>query len=327
MPPSFRAVTAAVVSVAGFMAALMLPIPPPAAASGGQVAMFQDDLRLLADPQRTLETLRELGVGVVRVSVRWNMIAPAPRSRRAPAKFNASNPAAYPAAGWAPYDALVRDAQAYGIGVDLSLGGPSPLWADGPGTPAGEQWSWKPSAAQFGKFVQATGTRYSGRYHSLPRVQEWEIWNEPNFGEDLAPQAINGSTVSLAPTMYRGLVDAAWAALGSTGHGSDTVILGNLDARGQSGRPSRFAPQGLPGNYGATKPMQFVRTLYCVDSAYRQLRGAAAAAVGCPTSAAGSRGFRAAHPGLFGATAFADHPYPVNLPPTRATSGDPDYVE
>jgi hypothetical protein len=64
-----------------------------------------------------------------------------------------------------------------------------------------------------------------------------------------------------------------------------------------------------------------------VDSAYRQLRGKAAAQVGCPTTAAGSRRFRAAHPALFQAAGFADHPYPVNLPPTRASSSDPGFVE
>jgi hypothetical protein len=127
--------------------------------------------------------------------------------------------------------------------------------------------------------------------------------------------------------MYRGLLDAAWSALRATGHASDTIILGNLDARGSNGRPRRGAPEGLPGNFGATKPMQFIRTLYCVDRNYKRLRGRLAAQVGCPTDAAGSRHFRASHPALFQATGFADHPYPVNLPPTVASSTDPDFVE
>jgi hypothetical protein len=71
----------------------------------------------------------------------------------------------------------------------------------------------------------------------------------------------------------------------------------------------------------------FVRAMYCVDRSYRPLRGSAAAAIGCPTTAAGSRTFRRAHPGLFDATAFADHPYPVNRPPAMLSSRDPDYVE
>jgi hypothetical protein len=127
--------------------------------------------------------------------------------------------------------------------------------------------------------------------------------------------------------MYRGIVDAAWSGLQATGHGHDVIVLGNLDARGASGRPSRGAPQGLPGYFGATKPFPFIRTLYCVNAAFRQLRGSAAAAVGCPTTAAGSRRFRAAHPGLFRAGGFGDHPYPLDTPPTRASSSDPDFAE
>ena len=95
----------------------------------------------------------------------------------------------------------------------------------------------------------------------------------------------------------------------------------------RTGKPVPGTPQGLPGNFGATKPLQFVRTLYCVSSTYTELRGAAAAVVGCPTTAAGSRQFKAAHPALFRASGFADHPYPLNLPPTEASSKDPDYVE
>jgi hypothetical protein len=171
------------------------------------------------------------------------------------------------------------------------------------------------------------GARYGGHYRGLPAVRYWELWNEPNFGQDLAPQATNGSTIPTAAAMYRSLVDAGWSALHATGHARDTTILGSLDARGQSGGPSRATPEGLPGNFGSTKPMDFVRTMYCVNGAYRQLRGKAAAQVGCPTTAAGSRRFRAAHPALFQAPGFADHPYPVNLPPTRASSSDRGFVE
>jgi hypothetical protein len=314
----------------------LLHAPPKAAASTGQIEMFQDDPHLLADPGRTLQAIRDLGAGVVRVTVDWASIAPA----RRPAGFSATDPASYPAANWCVYDEIVADAQQDGLVIDFSVSGPAPLWAAGGGQPApGGYGEWRPSAADFGQFLQAVGTRYSGTYvpaqgtclpgspAALPRVSFWEIWNEPNFGEDLAPQAIKGSTVSTSPAMYRGLLDAGWSALHATGHGRDTILIGNLDARGQSGPATRSQPQGLPGNFAATKPMQFVRTLYCVDSGYRELRGAAASTVGCPTNAAGSRRFRAAHPALFEASGFATHPYPVNLPPTEASSTDPDYTE
>ncbi|MBV9005103.1 MAG: hypothetical protein JO181_10640, partial [Solirubrobacterales bacterium] len=229
---------------------------------------------------------------------------------------------------------IVSDAQALGMQVDFSLTGLPPMWASGRGAPRhGRYPEWKPSAADYGAFVRAIATRYSGQYtppgsaSPLPRVRFWELWNEPNFGQNLAPQAIRGSTVSVAPWLYRNLVDAGWSALQATGHAGDTILLGSLDARGQNGSPSRVRPEGLPGNFGATKPLQFIRTLYCVDSSYREFRGAAAAAVGCPSTAAGSRQFRSAHPALFTAGGYAVHPYPVNLPPTQASSTDPDFVE
>jgi hypothetical protein len=58
----------------------------------------------------------------------------------------------------------------------------------------------------------------------LPAVRFWELWNEPNFGQDLAPQATRGSSVSTAPHMYRALVDAGWSALERAGHGHDTFL-------------------------------------------------------------------------------------------------------
>lgn len=312
----------------------LLLAPSLARASTVQIQMIQDDPHVLSDPARTLQQIRDLGAGVVRVSLQWNLVAPATR----PPAFNATDPASY--TGWGVYDEIVDDARKDGIVVDFSVTGPAPLWAAGGGQPSPDDYGqWKPSAAAFKQFVQAVGTRYSGAYdptlgqsvvgdpNDLPRVSFWEIWNEPNFGFDLAPQAIRRSTIPTAAPMYRGLLDAAWSAFQDTGHGHDQILIGNLDARGQSARASRSLPQGLPGNFAATKPMQFIRTLYCVSSSYKELRGRAAGAVGCPTNAGASRGFRRAHPGLFRATGFATHPYPVNLPPTQASSTDPDYTE
>jgi hypothetical protein len=331
--PRARPATLAVLGVA---AICLLHAPVQARASTGQFEIFQDDPHMLANPAQTLQQIRDLGADVVRVSLQWNLVAPATR----PPGFNPTDPGAYPAAGWSAYDQIVTDARQDGITVDFLLTGPAPLWAAGGGQPSpGGLGQWNPSAAAFKQFVRAVGMRYSGTYdptldqsvpgdpNDLPRVSFWEIWNEPNFGADLAPQAVKGSTVPTAAPMYRGLLDAGWSGLQSTGHGSDTIVIGNLDARGESARGSRSSPQGLPGNFAATKPLQFIRTLYCVSSSYKELRGGAAASVGCPTNAAGSRGFRAANPALFKATGFATHPYPVNLPPTVASSTDPDYTE
>lgn len=324
-------------AVLGVVAVCLLHAPNQARASTAQLEIFQDDPHMLSDPAQTLQQIRDLGGGVVRVSLQWNLVAPSPR----PPGFNPTDPASYPAAVWCTYDEIVTDARQDGIAVDFSLTGPAPPWAVGSGQPApGGLGQWKPSASAFKQFVQAVGTRYSGAYvpptggtclpnttTALPRISFWELWNEPNFGGDLAPQATKGSTVPTAAPMYRSLLDDGWSALQSTGHGRDKILIGNLDARGQSGKGSRSDPQGLPGDFAATKPMQFIRTLYCVGSNYKELRGGAAGLVGCPTSAAASRQFKAQNPGLFKASGFATHPYPVNLPPTEASSTDPDYTE
>ena len=286
--------------------------------------MFQDSIRLYSDPVGTLSRLRQLGATRVRLYVTWEDIAPQPRSSRRPRGFRAADPKSYPARNWAIWDDVIRDAQADGIAIDLDVGGGAPLWATGKRKPPVQ---WEPSPGEFGAFVHAVGIRYSGTYdpntHSsrpgdpndLPAVRFWSIWNEPNLGFMLAPQGVPGKlTIENSPRMYRGLVDAAWTALQRTGHGKDSILIGELGPRG--------ADQW--GVFSSMKPLVFVRALYCVDSRYRELRGTAAALRGCPTTAAASRRFRQAHPGLFQATGFSDHLWNRWYAPNRDPQPDPD---
>ncbi|MGI8904845.1 MAG: hypothetical protein ACR2IP_14600 [Solirubrobacteraceae bacterium] len=313
-------------------ATALLAVPAaPAAASSDQQSIIQDDSHLQADPAGTLAQMRLLGADRVRVTVRWDMLAPRAGSHRRPGGFRAASPGAYPQANWASYDAIVNDARHDGLKLDFTLTGPAPLWATGPGAPGAHFGQWKPSAREYDSFVRAVATRYSGSYtppgasSPLPRVDFWAIWNEPNYGVDLAPQATHGDTIEVGAASYRGLVDAAWTALHGTGHGRDTILIGET------------APRGLDhpiGDFSGTKPLRFLRALYCVDSRQHQLRGYAAGARGCPTTAAGSRRFRAAHPGLFGASGFADHPYEQGVAPNTPTTSnprrfksDPDYAD
>lgn len=300
----------------------------PAANGSALISIFEAD-QLLSAPGPTLDLLSRLGVQDVRLLVRWRQVAPAANSAVPPAHFDASSPAAYPATNWAPYDAVVRDALARHMGVLFNLTGGAPNWATGSGfIPGGAAGVWRPSAPDFGAFVRAVGTRYSGHYvppgstTPLPRVSFWSLWNEPNLGEaDLAPQAIDNSTVDASPTMYRQLLDAGWAALHESGHGGDTILIGELAPYGQS------VGTNVPGTFGYMVPLRFLRALYCVDSSLRPLRGAAAAARGCPTTASGSRSFASQHPALFQAGGFAMHPYPSGgVPPNVVLADDPGFV-
>jgi hypothetical protein len=321
--------------LAALVIAAALASPVTAQASHNQVAIIQDRSPLETDPSAMLSQFRALGAITVRVIVNWYRLSPHPASTKMPPRFDPTDPNAYAAAAWAPYDETVRAAQADGMNVDLTLSGGAPRWAEASGIPAqgfNPNYAWKPNAKLYGEFVQAVGERYSGSFTPtgasapLPGVNFWALWNEPNFGQDLAPQAINGSTLSGAPTMNRGLVDAGWSGLQQSGHGADTILIGEFAARGLAGPVTGKHPQGLPGYYSQTKPMQFMRTLYCLDARYRRLTGGAARAHGCPTTAAGSRAFRKQHPGLFSASGVADHPYPAGDPPLLRRGTDPDFA-
>jgi hypothetical protein len=291
--------------------------------------IFEAQSELSVSPGPTLDILKRLGVDRVKVFMPWSYLAPDPLSHTRP-HFDATSPAAYPAAGWASFDAIIRAAAERHIGLDVALEAPTPLWATGPGIPPGTApgflGAWDPSPKEFGMFVRAVATRYNGHYtppgqsSPLPRLDFWSIWNEPNYGQQLAPQAIDSSTVEVSPALYRRLLDAAWGALQATGHGRDTVLIGEIAPRGQT-------VGDQPGNFSGMVPLRFIRALYCVDASFHPLSGTAATARSCPSTPAGSAAFVHEHPGLFEAAGFAFHPYPQGFAPNVRTPDEPDYAD
>lgn len=311
--PSLRKILGLAVS-----AVALLVGAAPAAASRTQLAIFEVPNIISQHPATTLQVLRSLGVEVLRLPVVWASIAPNPSSSRRP-HFDAANPKAYPAANWAPYDRVVRDAIADGIAVDLMPTGGAPLWATAAGAPpcgpfAGTtvcfQNDYFPSASDYGQFVRAVATRYGD-------VHFWELWNEANWGPSLTPQYYGASSVPVSAGIYRGLLDAGFSALQQTGHGHDTIISSSLSQDGSA----------EVGETGTSAPLTFLRTLYCVDSSFTWLTGSAASEAGCPTSRASYRRFRKTHPGLFEVTGDGIHPYPYWHPPTEADFPDPNGAE
>ncbi|HWF72433.1 MAG TPA: hypothetical protein VG186_03760 [Solirubrobacteraceae bacterium] len=343
--------------------------PAKAVASSTQQSLFQDDNELVyASATRAdavLAQLASLGVERIRVSVIWALVAPNPTSTTRPS-FDATNPAAYPAGAWDRYDTLVTDAQALGLKVDFDVTSPAPYWATArpPASVNGKfNKNYLPSAVQFGQFVRAVGTRYSGSYviptppapptptptlfglplppaltgatttpappapAPLPRVDYWEIWNEPNEAGWLTPQWRRGPAlpavhhhkarinwIEASPVVYRGLLDSAWNALAATGHSGDTILVGDTSAKGSTSH----------GTLPAIPPLTFLRALYCVSGSYHPLTGTRAAALSCPRR--GQPGaFGAAHPALLQATGYADHPYSFTLAP-NIVSTDPTWA-
>jgi hypothetical protein len=324
-----RRATVGVIGAAAAIAGLAA-LPAASVAKSNQIAMIQD-AGDLSDPQATFQEFRALGANTVRIIVNWDSVLsdPARSSTSKPRGFNASDPNASQYVGWAPYDGAVLAAKHFGMKVDFTVTGGAPRWAEGKDIPAEGidqlSFAWKPNPRDYGDFMSAVARRYDGTFTpkgqsaKLPKVSFWVIYNEPNFGQDLGPQATNTSRTLVGASLYRGLVDAGWKALhGERGrHSHDTILIGELAARGfylSNGRHGRTWPQGLPGNYGQTRALYFLRSLYCIGTNGRPLTGHAARTVSCPTS---SRGFRRAHPGLFNASGFGDHPYPDNGSPVN----------
>jgi hypothetical protein len=126
----------------------------------------------------------------------------------------------------------------------------------------------------------------------LPRVSLWSIYNEPNHPLFLSPQRRGG--VLTSPGLYRELYRAGWNALARTGHGRDTILIGETLPIGSN----------ADRETAATSPLAFARELFC-------LNGTGSRHPGC------SHRFAKLH-----ASGWALHPYyrrtgPFSRPPGR----------
>lgn len=188
---------------------------------------------------------------VVRLPVNWASVAP--NTATMPQGFDPSNPAD-PHYNWTAVDATVRSAAQVHARVILSPLD-APLWAEGPNRPAYTNpltiypGAWDPNAAEFGQFVQAAATRYSGSFpdplnpgKTLPRVSYWEMWNEENLPVYFAgPDVVDE---------YRALLNAGYAAVKSV-HSSNLVVFGGL-------APVSYIPPL------STTPLQFAAAVMCL---------------------------------------------------------------
>ena len=254
---------------------------------------FLDGVFAADAPERGpwLARAADSGSDILRIDIGW--VAPNIAAR--PAGFDARNPAD-PAYSFARADAAIVDATARGLRVLASFTG-APAWAEGAGRPADASGgSWKPDPRALEDYGAALARRYSGSFpdparpgRTLPRVDAFQVWNEPNLDKYLSPQWSGGRT--FAPAHYRRMLSAFYRGVKSVRAAALVV----------SGGTAPFGDQGAGGQ--RIMPARFVRELLCLREVKRRLR-----ATSCPA------------PARF--DVLAHHPYSVGFPRRRALNDD-----
>jgi hypothetical protein len=281
-----RAITRRACWLAGVLALLSFVTAP-----AGARAQFSLGLQYQAIGQpgtaptasNTFGAMRSMAASTVRISLFWSQVAPSGSTR--PSGFNQSDPAD-PDYDWTAVDAAVRAAAQNHKQVLLDLYSP-PQWAQGAHRPASSEildYAWDPSPVEFKAFARAAAERYDGSFADplhpgahLPRVRQWEIWNEENLPWYLAaPHLIDE---------YRDLLNAGYSAITGV-HSDNTIVMGGL-------APVSFLPPR------SVSPLKFAAELMCL----RRVGVQFVRARGCTQRAQFD--------------VFAHHPYSLAATPTK----------
>jgi hypothetical protein len=186
-----------------FVTAVALIGALPAHASSGAQYGIQDDAWFIYGPgtlSDRLAMLDDLGVRVVRFTVRWDQVAP-----KRPAHPRSS---ADPAYHWGAYGDVLDGLHALGIPALVTLYG-SPGWANARQAPS------RLPLSGFGDFAYAAAGRF-------PWVHMWSAWNEPNSRTFAVP---------VSPAAYvRRVLNPAYASLHSAS-GANRVAGGETSPR------------------------------------------------------------------------------------------------
>ena len=232
-------------------------LAPAAAQAAPRLALgFVDNVYLGADGDAWLQRSVGSAADIVRIDGGW-VAADTPVR---PPGFDARNPAD-PAYDFTRVDAVVRDASARGLRILLSVGG-APRWAEGPNRdPAARVGTWLPDPHALEEYGVALARRYSGTFAdplrpglTLPRVEAFQLWNEPNLSTYLTPQWRGGRPV--APNHYRAMLNAFYGGVKSV---SNALVV-----------TAGTAPFGDPVVGGdRMMPARFVRELLCLRTDLR----------------------------------------------------------
>lgn len=251
--------------VAGLLATMAAPADAHAASTTLRTGFMDDEVLRLGDVERPawLRRATDVGASVMRVNLFWEWVAPVqPPADRAP------DPT-WSGYDFAAMDGQVRAAQAAGMTVLLNVSR-APRWAEGSdkdSSVSGYPGNWKPNVAAFREFMKAVSRRYSGATQDaaapgqmLPRVRDFQIWNEPNLNLYLAPQYEGGK--AFAATRWRDLLNAGYGAIKGVQPTANVVAAG-------------LAPFGDPPSDAATRtgPVAFMRSTLCLSASLRKTCG------------------------------------------------------
>lgn len=186
----------------------------------------QDDrmIWLQEQPAERMKKAAALGVKLVRVDLRWDLVALARPQRP-------TDPAD-PAYTWGRYDEIVAAAREHHIQVVFTVWG-TPSWSrvDDPAVVDAKDFPDQPFGARprdpadAGRFAQAAATRYAPR-----GVHLWEAWNEPNGPMFLRPQYRREGDrwVPESPRVYAQILSAMYTGIKRAD--PDATVAGGVTA-------------------------------------------------------------------------------------------------
>jgi hypothetical protein len=198
---------------ATLVAVVALLVCANACASTGAQFGIQDDAWLLYGPgtlEQRVTTLQGLGVKLVRVTLRWDQVAPTQ-----PARPRDDTDPAYQ---WGLYGNLLDTLHQRGLTVLVTLYG-APRWANGGAGPN----HLPADRSSFADFAYAAAVHF-------PWVRLWTVWNEPNT---------TVTSVPVSPSLYVSrLLNPGYAALKQAS--SRNLVAGGVTSPRKT--PSGMAP-------------------------------------------------------------------------------------
>jgi hypothetical protein len=226
---------------AALACAATLPVTaaPAHAAKGMEVAVQDDATFVIQIPRpgyraKGLRLATQMNVSWIRANVLWNYVTLRYAKKKKEPKTIVYN--------WTGYDALIADAAAKGINIQLALTGPAPAWATGNKRIGPD----RVKAKAFKRFAKDAAEHFRGRVH------RYSIWNEPNHRGWLSP-------IKSQAKLYRAMYVAGYGAIKAADPGAQVLI-------------AETSPYGLGRGRNAQAPLRFLRGVACATPGYKKAR-------------------------------------------------------